>query len=120
VATFGIVAGVELVELFMRGLLGNAVALDDLAGWPAWHENAACRGAGPAQFFVERGGGPVRPPYGSMVAFGVQPEFTCNLAVAGEEHGTDDADDVAGVRFVGVLKLRSDGCIERLFLHGAT
>ena len=22
-----------------------------------------------------------------MVAFGVQPEFTCKLAVAGEEHG---------------------------------
>src|SRR5438128_7463980 len=39
----------------------------------------------------------------SMVAFGVQPEFTCKLA--GEEHGTDDADDVAGVRFVGVLKV---------------
>jgi hypothetical protein len=83
VATFGIVAAVELVELFMRGLLDDAVTLDDRAGRPAWHENAACRGAGPAQFFVERGGGPVRPPHGSMVAFGVQPEFTCKLAVAG-------------------------------------
>jgi len=50
----------------------------------------------------------------------VQPEFTCKLAVAAEEHGTDDADDVAGVRFVGVLKLGSDGCIESLFVHGAT
>jgi hypothetical protein len=55
-----------------------------------------------------------------MVAFGVQPEFTCKLAVAGEEHGTDDADDVAGVPFVGVLKVGGDGPIERLFLHGAT
>jgi hypothetical protein len=55
-----------------------------------------------------------------MVAFGVQPEFTCKLAVAAEEHATDDADDVAGVRFVGVLKLGSDGCIEGLFVHGAT
>ena len=44
-----------------------------------------------------------------MVAFGVQPEFTCKLAVAGEEHGTDDADDVAGVNFVGALKVGSDG-----------
>jgi len=49
-----------------------------------------------------------------MVAFGVQPEFTCKLAVAGEEHGTNDADDVARVRFVGVLKIGSDGCIEGL------
>jgi len=55
-----------------------------------------------------------------MVAFGVQPEFTCKLAVAAEEHATDDADDVAGVRFVGVLKLGSDGCIEGLFVQGAT
>jgi len=55
-----------------------------------------------------------------MVAFGVQPEFTCKLAVAGEEHGTNDADDVARVRFVGVLKIGSDGCIEGLFVHGAT
>jgi hypothetical protein len=54
------------------------------------------------------------------VAFGVQPEFTCKVAVAGEEDGTDDADDVAGVRFVGVLKFGSDGFIERLFVHGAT
>jgi hypothetical protein len=54
-----------------------------------------------------------------MVAFGVQPEFTCKLAVSGEEHDTDDADDVAGVRFVSVLKLGSDGLIERLFVHGA-
>jgi hypothetical protein len=56
----------------------------------------------------------------SMVASGVQPEFTCKLAVAGEEHGTDDADHVAGVRFVGVLKVGGDGLIERLFLHVAT
>ena len=61
-----------------------------------------------------------RPAHGSMVAFGVQPEFTCKLTVAGEEHCTDDADDVAGVRFVGVLNFGSDGCIESLFVHGAT
>jgi hypothetical protein len=81
--------------------------------------SSGCGRSRSAQFYVERGGGPVKPPHGSMVAFGVQPEFTCKLAVSGEEHDTDDADDVAGVRFVSVLKLGSDGLIERLFVHGA-
>jgi hypothetical protein len=47
VATFGIVAAVELVELFMRGLLDDAVTLDDRAGRPAWHETRRVAAQGP-------------------------------------------------------------------------
>ena len=36
---------------------------------------------------LKRASRTARANAGSMVAFGVQPEFTCNLAVAGEEHG---------------------------------
>jgi len=51
------VADVAILAALMAADAATLDALDVLLARPAWHRDAACRGHGPADFYVDRGGG---------------------------------------------------------------